>query len=314
MTRSADRPPRNLPASVRDRLTQRARDRRENVQLVLTRYALERLLFRIGRSKHRERFVLKGAMLFTLWSDAPYRSTGDLDLLGLGDPSPGSIDQAFREILAVNFGDGVSFRPETVRVEAAGAGREYQGLRVRLHAQIAEAQLALQVDIGYGDAVTPAAREIEYPSLLDMPAPRIKAYPPETVVAEKLQAAVVLGMPNSRMKDFFDLWAIGQTFSFDGAVLARAIAATFARRETAALQGNPIALSPVFAKDATKQAQWTAFLRRSEIAQAPTRFAGLHRAVRRFVAPPLKAVARGESFARVWRPGGPWSGGDHRTR
>ena len=173
-------------------------------------------------------------------------------------------------------------------------------------AEIVSARLPIQIDIGFGDAVTPAAQEIEYPSLLDMPAPRLRAYPPETVVAEKFQALVALGMLNSRMKDFLDLWAISETFSFNGPVLTDAIAATFDRRRTDLPAGTPIALTPAFAGDAAKQAQWRGFLRRTAIAMAPGPLASLQATVAAFVLPPAHALVAGKTFDRTWNAGDSW--------
>ncbi|MDE2462331.1 MAG: nucleotidyl transferase AbiEii/AbiGii toxin family protein, partial [Alphaproteobacteria bacterium] len=267
---TAKPPLKNIGASVRARLTRIAQERKEDVHLALTRYAIERFLYRLGQSPHRDRFVLKGAMLFSLWAPTPYRATGDLDLLGYGDAAPERIASVFRDICIIDVADdGVVFKPETLRAEPARAEDEYSGVRAAMIAEMAGARLSIQIDVGFGDAVTPAAREIDYPSLLDMPTPRLLAYPPETVVAEKFQALVALGMLNSRMKDFFDLWAIGETFSFDGSVLAEAIRATFARRDTALPRQTPIALTAAFAEDAAKQAQWRGFLRRTALSMAP---------------------------------------------
>jgi hypothetical protein len=308
MSRVPGKKPRNVAASVRDRLTQRARANADNVQLVLTRYAIERLLYRLSVSPHRDRFILKGAMLFSLWAPTPYRATGDLDLLGYGDAAAGAIVTAFRDICAVEApDDGVTFMHNTVQAEVARAEDEYSGLRVTLQAVIAGARLPIQVDIGFGDMVTPAALEVNYPSLLDMPMPRLRAYPPETVVAEKVQALVALGMLNSRMKDFFDLWAISQTFQFDGAVLGDALRATFTRRATTLPAETPVALTQAFADDAAKQAQWRAFIHRTAIALAPEPLPDLLRSVAGFVAPPLLAVGTREPFVHAWRPGGPWA-------
>jgi hypothetical protein len=308
MSRAPGKKPRNVAASVRDRLTQRARASADNVQLVLTRYAIERLLYRLSVSPHRDRFILKGAMLFSLWAPTPYRATGDLDLLGYGDAAAGAIVTAFRDICAVEApDDGVTFMLNTVQAEVARAEDEYSGLRVTLQAVIAGARLPIQVDIGFGDMVTPAALEVNYPSLLDMPMPRLRAYPPETVVAEKVQALVALGMLNSRMKDFFDLWAISQTFQFDGAVLSDALRATFTRRVTTLPAERPIALTDAFAADAAKQAQWRAFIRRTAIALAPEPLPDLLRSVAGFVVPPLQALGAREPFVHAWRPGGPWA-------
>ncbi|WP_372502331.1 nucleotidyl transferase AbiEii/AbiGii toxin family protein [Tistrella mobilis] len=300
-------PLKNVGASVRARLTRRASERKENVQLALTRFAIERLLYRLSLSPHRDQFVLKGAMLFSLWAPTPYRATGDLDLLGYGDAAPERIAAVFREICGIDVeDDGVVFKPETLRAEPARAEDEYSGVRVTMTAEIAGARLPIQIDIGFGDAVTPAVQEIDYPSLLDMPAPRLRAYPPETVVAEKYQALVALGMLNSRMKDFFDLWAISETFSFEGPILAQAVAATFDRRRTTIPTDTPIALTPAFAEDAAKQAQWQGFLRRTAIAMVPGSFAELQGKVASFVLPPTHALVAGKAFERKWDTGGPW--------
>jgi hypothetical protein len=307
MSRAPSKRPRNVGASVRDRLTQRARANADNVQLVLTRYAIERLLYRLSISPHRDRFILKGAMLFSLWATTPYRATGDLDLLGHGDAAAGAIVTVFREICTADApDDGVTFMPGTVQAEVARAEDEYSGLRVTLQATIAGARLPIQVDIGFGDVVTPSALEVDYPSLLEMPTPRLRAYPPETVVAEKVQAMVALGMLNSRMKDFFDLWAVSQTFPFEGAVLSDALHATFTRRATSIPAETPIALTQAFAEDSAKQAQWRAFIRRTALALAPEPLPDLLQSVAGFVTPPLLALGARAPFELVWRPGGPW--------
>lgn len=240
--------PKNMGASVRARLTNRARERKENTQLLMTRFVIERLLFRLSVSDHRKLFVLKGAMLFSLWTPAPYRATGDLDLLGFGDNDPDQVAGIFREIMAIESDDGVVFKPETLVAAAARAEDEYSGVRVDFQAELAGARLPIHVDVGYGDAITPGAQDIAYPSLLDLPEPKLRAYPPETVVAEKFQAMTALGMVNSRMKDFFDIWAIATTFAFEGPVLAKAIQATFERRESPLPSEPPLALTEAFAE------------------------------------------------------------------
>ncbi|TXL72419.1 nucleotidyl transferase AbiEii/AbiGii toxin family protein [Vineibacter terrae] len=296
--------PVNLAASARARLTQRARERRENAQLVMTRYAIERLLYRLSLSPFREAFVLKGAMLFSLWAPTPYRATGDLDLLGFGDNAPARVAEIFRQVLKVPSEDGVIFKPETLGAVAARAEDEYSGVSLDVQAELAGARLPIHVDIGYGDAITPGVLDIDYPSLLDLPMPRLKAYPPETVLAEKFQAMTALGIANSRMKDFFDVWAIANTFAFEGPVLAEAIAATFARRETELPAEPPLALSAAFA--AAKQAQWTAFLRRTDIALAPEPFHDIQAQIAALMMPPAQAVAGTQRFDQKWQPGGPW--------
>jgi hypothetical protein len=244
-------------------------------------------------------------MLFNLWAEAPYRATGDLDLLGLGENAPERLAEMFREILAVQVeDDGVVFRPETLRAAAARTEDEYSGVRLDFIAELAGARLPMHVDVGYGDAITPGALEIEYPSILEQPTARLRAYPPETVVAEKFQAMVELDMLNSRLKDFYDLWAIAGTFDFDGEILSRAIASTFARRQTQLPRETPVALTPDFANE--KQGQWAAFLRRTEIALAPEPFAAIQARIADLVIPPALALGEGETFAARWRAGGPW--------
>ena len=289
------------------RLRQRAVERKEDMQLLLTRYALERLLYRLGISTYKDQFVLKGAMLFSLWATVPYRATADVDLLGFGDDGPDRVAAVFRKICVLSVADdGVVFEPETLRINVTRIAERYGGVRLSLVARVAKARLTVRVDIGFGDAVTPSVQDIEFPSLLDMPTPRLRAYPPETFVAEKFQAIVALGMMNSRMKDFFDLWVIAETFSFDGPVLAEAIRATFDRRQTVVPAEAPIALTPAFVEDGTKQSQWRGFLRRTAIDMAPDPFAELQGKVADFVLPPASAVASGTTFSQKWEAGDGW--------
>lgn len=302
------RGPRNISASVRARLTSRAKVRNEAVQLVLLRYAIERLLYRLSRSEYADRFVLKGAMLFNLWADAPYRATGDLDLLGYGDSAADRLVEIFQAICATDVEpDGVEFLADTVRAEQARENDEYRGARVTLEAGIAGARLSVQVDIGFGDVIVPEAQDIEYPALLEFPAPRLRAYPRETVVAEKFQAMVRFAALTSRMKDFYDLWAIATIFDFQGPVLAEAIRATFERRQTTLPLATPAALAPEFAEHPTKQAQWQGLLRRTAIAMAPEPLPVVLTKVREFVMPPTAAAAKGVPFEETWPPGGPWT-------
>lgn len=296
--------PKNIAASVRDRLTNLARQRKENAQLLMTRYVIERLLWRLSVSPHHKLFVLKGAMLFALWTPTPHRATGDLDLLGFGNNDPDQVAGLFREVMAVPADDGVVFHLDSLEAAPARAGDEYSGIRLDCRAELAGARLPIHVDIGFGDAVTPGAQDIEYPSLLDLPSPKLRAYPPETVVAEKFQALTALGMINTRMKDFFDLWAIADTFDFEGSLLAKAIAATFERRQTPIPNQVPAALTEAFARE--KRAQWAAFLKRTDIALAPESLPIVQAHVADFVMAPVLSLARGERFAGKWPARGPW--------
>jgi predicted nucleotidyltransferase component of viral defense system len=252
-------PKRNVGASVRARLVNLAKERNQPNDLLLTRYALERLLYRLSTTKHRERFVLKGAMLMATWFEDPFRPTRDLDLLGFGDPDPQAMLALFREVLAIEADDGVVFDVKGLAVDLIREELEYGGLRIKTGAAIAGARVRIVVDVGFGDAIEPDATELLLPVLLDLPAPRLRAYPRETVIAEKFQAMVALGRANSRMKDFYDIWLLSRTYDFEGDALARAIAATFARRKTPIPAEPPYALTRAFADDRAKQQQWASF-------------------------------------------------------
>ncbi|MFI5303107.1 MAG: nucleotidyl transferase AbiEii/AbiGii toxin family protein, partial [Polyangiales bacterium] len=263
------RSPSAVATSVRARLARLARERGDDVQLVLTRYVNERLLYRLATSPHADRFVLKGAALFTLWTGQPHRATRDLDLLGMGESSEAHLREVFVEVLRVAIDDdGIEFDVDALEVEPIRDDQAYGGVRVTTVATITTARIRVQIDIGFGDAVTPSAELIDFPTLLDSPAPRLRAYPRETVVAEKVEAMVQLGMVNSRMKDFFDVLHLAQRFEFDGELLVRALRATFERRRTVLPTGLPVALTPAFADDATKRTQWVAFVRKTGVAFA----------------------------------------------
>ena len=252
--------PTNIAASVRARLLTLARRTDQPFDVVLVRFVHERLLYRLSHSPHANRFVLKGAMLLTTWLHETARGTRDLDLLGLGDPDEQRIIDIFREVLAIAADDGVEFDLDALRAGRIREDLEYSGVRLRGTASLASARIAVAVDIGFGDSVEPGLQTIDYPVLLDLPAPRLRAYAPETVIAEKFQAMVALGRANSRMKDFYDIWILTTVFNFASDRLGRAIAATFARRRTAIPTELPDALTPAFAEDPLKQRQWAAFI------------------------------------------------------
>lgn len=259
----------NRSASTLARLLNIAKQQGDDYSLLLNRFALERLLARLSKSAHADRFLLKGALLFALWYDAPHRPTRDADLLGFGPDDDVHLVTTFREIAAMDLGDGIVFDAESVKAQAIRDDNTYGGTRITLLAYMGSARCALQVDVGFGDAVTPAAQAMNYPTLLeDFTAPRLRVYPVYTVIAEKYQAMVMLGQANSRMKDFFDLAVIARRTQLEGATLASAIAATFARRQTALPTQRPLALTKQFSGDASKQVQWTAFLKKNRIESA----------------------------------------------
>ncbi len=259
----------DIGASVRTRLLAVSKKKGQSFELVLTHYAIERLLYRLAQSRHADRFVLKGAMLLMTWFDEPVRGTRDLDFLGYGDPAPDAVLDVFKEILGQEQRDGVIFDSDAARISRIRQEDAYGGLRIRATADIGGARVAVKTDVGFGDAVEPPAEWLDYPVLLDMPAPRLRGYARETVVAEKFHAMVDLGTANSRMKNYYDLWIIGEAFELDRSRLARAISATFARRGTTIPDEVPDGLSPEFANDPVKRHQWESFKRNLEIDPGP---------------------------------------------
>ncbi|MDR0204240.1 MAG: nucleotidyl transferase AbiEii/AbiGii toxin family protein [Delftia acidovorans] len=258
---------RDVAASIRARLKQYADARRQDFNLTLTHYGLERLLYRLSISPHANSYLLKGALLFAIWYEQPHRPTRDADLLGFGPDDVDSAVSAFREICRIAVDDGIAFDAASVRGTAIRKEAGYGGVRVDLRATLDGARITLQVDIGFGDAVTPSPQTIRYPVLLDgLPAPQLRSYPKYTVVAEKLHAICLLGMANTRMKDYFDLWVLMTEGTLDPAELRRAMAATFERRQLALPAGLPAGLNDAFGSDAAKQAQWAAFLKKNRLA------------------------------------------------
>ncbi|MBU4506667.1 MAG: nucleotidyl transferase AbiEii/AbiGii toxin family protein [Hydrogenophaga sp.] len=260
----------NVAASVRARLLNVAKAQGADFNQVLVRFALERILYRMTQSRHADRFLLKGALLFTLWYDMPHRATRDADLLGFGASDLESVAQAFRDIAEVSVDDGILFDPASVTVEEIRKEAGYGGVRVIVSGDLARARCKTQIDVGFGDAVTLAPVDSVYPVLLDdLPAPRLLVYPKYTVIAEKLHAIALLGMTNSRLKDYFDLSVLLDRETLDADLLARAIKATFERRGMPVSDTLPVGLSDEFADDASRQAMWLAFLRKNDLALEP---------------------------------------------
>lgn len=291
----------NLSASILARLLALAKQRGDDYNLLLNRFGMERLLARVSTSPHADRFLLKGALLFALWYDTPHRPTRDADLLGFGPDDEANLIATFRDIAAMDLGDGIVFDSDSVKAAAIREDNTYGGTRITLVARIGSARCALQIDVGFGDAVTPGPQTVAYPTLLgDFPAPTLRVYPVYTVIAEKYQAMVMQGQANSRMKDFFDLAVIARRTELDGATLAAAIAATFARRQTALPHERPLALTTQFSEDTTKLRQWQAFLNKNRIEAA-----SLNDTVELLddlLWPPTEVAAAGIQATATWRP------------
>lgn len=295
----------NLAASVRQRLANIAQVRGEPFQYVAEHYAIERFLYRLSVSPHAGRFLLKGALLFKLWYDQPHRRTRDADLLGFGAPDVPALAKCFTEICVIRYEDGIAYDHDSVRASEIREGMVYQGVRVKISAELARAVIPVQFDVGFGDAVTPGPEEILFPGLLDFPRPRLRAYPRYTVVAEKAETMVVFGEQNSRMRDFYDLWVLARTQPFEGPLLADALSATFSRRRTAFPAGIPVGLTDDFARSPITQTRWKAFLGRSQL-DSHTEFPTVLDSLRGFLLKPLGAAAERRVFRASWSPGGPW--------
>jgi predicted nucleotidyltransferase component of viral defense system len=282
--------PRNLAASVRARLLNKARAEGLDFNLLLTRYALERMLYRLSISRYRDNFLLKGSLLFDLWFDVPHRPTHDADLLGFTLAEVPQLITVFREISEVESSDGVVFLAETVRAAEIRKEANYAGVRVTLIGLLDGARCPVQIDIGFGDAVVPGPEESHYPVMLDgMPQPYLRVYPQYAVIAEKLEAIATLGMLNTRMKDYFDLWVLARHAEFDRDILERAIHATFERRGTAIPTALPFGLSDEFAHDENKIQQWRAFQRKNRLDSVP--LSEVVTVLRQFLLPALERLA-----------------------
>lgn len=288
------------------RLLNRAKQRGDDYQTLLAAFCFERLLHRLGVSPVRDRFVLKGAMLMRLWAEQPYRATRDLDLLRRGDGAFEAIRSDLHVICRTTVEpDGVDFDAASVEIDAIRIEDEHAGSRATLPARCGTARLMLQIDMGLGDSVWPAPQMCTYPALLQHPAPEILAYPREAVIAEKLDAIVVLGDRNSRIKDFFDIHYLASEFAFDRAVLAEAVRRTFARRGTKIPDEVPIGLTPAYWQNPSRPAQLRAFARRAGLA-VPNEFDTLARLLTEFLAPILDDVRRDGRREGMWQGGGPW--------
>lgn len=289
-------PKSNLAASIRARLLRLAQDSGEDYQRILGRYGIERFLYRLGQSPYRDRFAIKGATLFTLWTGQAHRPTKDLDLLGWGSAAIEDVKATVQAICGIDGEDGIVFDISSVEGAEIKEDDEYNGVRVKFNGELAGARIPMQIDIGFGDAVYPDPAFADFPVLLPMPAPRIRAYPRESAIAEKLHAMVELGIRNSRMKDFYDIWFMATTWDFELPILHKAIVASFERRGLAVPRTLPFALTKEFTDDTRKQQQWGAFISRLNPDDKTPSLDEVGALLRAFLAPCCAEQLQGESF------------------
>lgn len=298
------KPIKNVAASVRQKLANLAKESKRPFAELLQYYAMERFLYRLSRSEYKDRLVLKGALMFVAWGTPRSRATKDIDLLARTDNSVENLVALVQNICRVEVeADGIVFDPAQVKGEKIKEDADYEGVRMLFAGKLEQARIRMQIDVGFGDSVTPAPAAIDYPVILDLPAPKLKGYPPETVVAEKFEAMVKLGMINTRMKDFYDLWLMSRQFDFEGEPLAKAIQTTFARRGTA-LTATPTAFTAAFHEE--KQTQWRAFLSRTGLTGAPEELKETIAPLKEFLAPIVNAGMADRKFSMRWTAPGPW--------
>jgi hypothetical protein len=301
------RPVANMAASVRQRLLNLSRERKEDFGLVLTKYGLERVLYRIAQSKYRDLFILKGALLFELWTQQRYRPTRDADFLARGQNSPETYIKIFKEICEIDVqNDGLTFNAATVTAERITEDADYQGIRVKFISYLENARIPIQIDLGFGDVITPAPIEAQLPTLLELPAPKLLTYPRESVVAEKFEALVSLGIANSRMKDLHDIQTLSREFPFEGALLSDALSNTFKRRGTKLPDPRPLVFAAEFFSNEEKKKQWAAFWDKNKSYVERATLQDVCQEIKRFLAPVLEALSSNSTFSRRWTQAKGW--------
>lgn len=298
--------PKNIAASVRQRLLDKARETGRPFSELLQYFAMERFLYRLSRSPYANKFVLKGALMLIVWEAPLSRPTMDIDLLGRIDNSIETLVEVTREICRQEVEpDGIVFDAATIKAERIAEDADYEGIRIRFRGSLDTARFIIQLDIGFGDIVIPSPELTNYPTLLDLPAPRLRGYSRESTIAEKFEAMVKLGILNSRMKDFFDIWLMLHQFDFEGPILAEAISKTFSTRGTN-IQAKPIALARPFGEDPEKAAQWRGFIRKNRLKDVPQNLAEVITAIAAFLTPIAEQMAAGRVFKATWKAPGPW--------
>ena len=299
-------PVKNLPASVHQRLLNKAKDAGRTFNEMFQYYAMERFIYRLSKTPGGSKFVLKGALMFMVWRQPGLRPTMDIDLLGCLKNDIDSICNIMRNACELEVEpDGLTFEAASVAGARIAEDAEYEGVRVSFNGRLDNARVFLQIDIGFGDVVSPSAKMVDYPVILEFPAPRMRGYSRESVVAEKFHAMVKHGIINTRMKDFYDVRLLSKEFDFKGETLAVAMKKTFAARDTA-FPPHPMVFSDAFRKDRSKVVLWTAFLKKSHLSDAPQSFENVIADIELFLVPVIEALVNGSTFEKQWQAGGPW--------
>ncbi len=297
----------NLSASIRDRLRNKAKETNRSFAEILQYYGMERFLYRFSRSKYADNFVLKGALLFTVWQIPERRTTLDIDFLARYENQVASIEAAMKDVCDVAVEpDGLVFDAKTVQGRRIKEDADYEGVRVKFIGFLERSHIPMQIDVAFGDIVYPKTKVIDYPVILDFPKPHLKGYPPESVISEKFEAMIKLGLLNSRMKDFYDIWLMIHQFNFDGSSLAGALKRTFEHRKTDTPKGKLLFAEEIYDESSDRQALWKMFLKKGNIKHASDRLATIAKGIEDFLIQPLNALKRGTEFGKKWKAPGPW--------
>ncbi len=298
--------PKDIAASVRARLQERAKQSHRPFAELLQYFAMERFLYRLAQSPHVDKFVLKGALMLVAWKTPDFRPTKDIDFLARMPNDVESVVSVFRDACGQPVEeDGLNFDATSIKGKVIKEDAEYEGVRVTFLGLLQKSRISMQIDVGFGDVIVPEAALHEYPTILNFEAPRLLSYSRETAIAEKFQAMVKLEELNSRMKDFFDIWLLSRQFDFDGAMLSEAVRQTFANRDTR-VTSSPVAWTSAFTEDPAKQTQWAGFLRKSRLEGSPATLAEVVKAIADFLRPVAAAVESGTAFRNLWKAPGTW--------
>jgi len=297
----------DLQASVRSRLQNKAKETNRPFAEVLQYYGMERFLYRFSKSEYASKFVLKGALLFFAWQIPERRTTLDIDFLACFDHQVKNIEAVVRNVCGFPAEpDGLIFDAKTVQGRKIKEDADYEGVRVKFIGFLDRSRIPMQIDVGFGDIIYPRPQVINFPAILDFPKPCLKGYPPESVISEKFEAMIKLGLLNSRMKDFYDIWLMMRQFDFSGSDLAQALKRTFKQRKTDFPTEKPFFAGEIYDEKSDRQILWKAFLRKSDIKQAPERLAMIAKEIEHFLIEPLRAIGQGATFDRKWKAPGPW--------
>lgn len=297
----------NIQASVRAQLQNKAEEANRPFAEVLQYYGMERFLYRFSRSKYADKFILKGALMFTVWQVPERRTTLDIDFSARLDNQLASIEKVIKDVCKVPVvPDGLTFDPETVRGQKIKEDADYEGVRVKFRGFLERTRVSMQIDVAFDDIIYPKPKTIDYPVILDLPKPHLKGYPAESVVSEKFEAMVKLGLLNSRMKDFYDIWLMMGQFDFNGSGLIEALKGTFSHRETPLPEHEPLFAEEIYDKESDRQALWNTFLKRGDIKHAPKELSIAAKAIEGFLVEPLNALSKGRKFNRKWKAPGLW--------